>query len=171
MMRLQLPVALLGLLLPMMASCSSPAGRYQQATIQSRDGVPCFGVPDTHETRVNAPLVTGVSVMEVGTGGTLLWEHDFLREGTAEPALPPSQCLTYGEGAASAPTLRPGKRYQVEIWGRTPGTPGKKDEAQARVFSACFHMVDVAGKSMKPVISDCATALSSGPPPVREDGT
>ena len=69
----RLPLTLLGLLLPVMASGSSPAGRYQQATIQDRNGVPCFGVPDTHETRANAPLVTGVSVMEVGTGGIPLW--------------------------------------------------------------------------------------------------
>lgn len=167
MTRMQLPLALLGLLLPMLASCSSPPGRYQQAAIHNRDGVPCFGVPDTKETRGNAPIVTGVSVTEVGSGGAPIWEHDFLRERTNEPALPPNQCLKYGDGAASAPMLRPGKRYQGGIWGRTPGVPGRKGEAEARVFSVCFQMVEVSGKDIEPVVSDCSTARSAGPPPVR----
>jgi len=159
MMQLRVPVALLGLLLPMMASCSSPAGRYQQATIQDRGGVPCFGVPDTRETRANAPLITGVSVMEAGTGGAPIWERDFLQSGSAEPPLPPGQCLPYGEGGPPAPALQSGKRYQVELWGRTPGTPGNKDEAQSRWFNGRFCMVDVAGKVVtKAGESECAAS-------------
>lgn len=70
MMRVRLPVTLLGLLLQMMASCTSPPARYQPATVQDRSGVPCFGVPDSSETRAHPPRITGVSVMEVGSGGT-----------------------------------------------------------------------------------------------------
>lgn len=66
MTRTQLPLALLGLLLTMLASCSSPPGRNQQAAIHNRDGVPCFGVPDTKEARANPPLITAISVTEIG---------------------------------------------------------------------------------------------------------
>lgn len=141
----RVPLALLGLLLPMMASSSSPVGRYQQATIQDRGGVPCFGVPDTRETRANVPLITGVSVMEVGTGGAPIWERDFLQAGAPEPPLPPAQCLTYGEGGTPAPALQSGKHYQVEMWGRTSGMPGHEGEAQSRWFTGRFCMVDFAG--------------------------
>lgn len=151
----------------MLASCSSPPGRYQQAAIHIRDGVPCFGVPDTKETRVNAPVITGVSVTEPGGNGLPMWEHDFLRDGTGEPTLPPSQCIKYGEGVASVPSLLTGKRYQVVLWGRTPGVPGRKGEADARVFSVCFQMVEVSGKVIKPVVSDCSTALPAGQQLVR----
>lgn len=153
---------LTALLLPMMASGSAPPGRYQQATIRDLDGMPCFGVPDTKETCVNAPIVTGVSVTEVGSGGAPIWEHDFLREGANEPSLPPNQCLKYGDGGASVPMLRPGKRYKGEIWDRTPGIPGRKGEAQARAFSVCSQMVEVSGKVIKPVVADCSSALSAG---------
>lgn len=159
----RVPLALLGLLLPMMASSSSPVGRYQQATIQDRGGVPCFGVPDTSETRANVPLITGVSVMEVGTGGAPIWERDFLLTGATELPLPPGQCLTYGDGGTPAPALQSGKYYQVEMWGRTPGTPGHKGEAQSRWFSGRFCMVDVAGRAVirtdKP---DCAPTMQPG---------
>ncbi|MGB5786959.1 MAG: hypothetical protein WBH11_16405 [Stenotrophomonas geniculata] len=117
MMRVRLPVTLLGLLLQMMASCTSPPARYQPATVQDRSGVPCFGVPDSSETRAHPPRITGVSVMEVGSGGTPIWERDSLREGVAEPA------------------LQPGKRYQVEMWGHAEGRGGK---AQSRWFNAFF---------------------------------
>lgn len=171
MMRMQLPVALLGLLLPMMASCASPPGRYQPATIQDRDGVPCFGVPDTRETRTTAPIIARVSVRASGAGGVPVWEHIFLRSGTSEPALPPSQCLVYGHGDASAPALRAGTRYEVVMSGYTPGTPGKQGEAQKRVFGSCFDVVDVAGKGViTSVVADCATARASGTAPVPQGG-
>lgn len=166
MMRVQLPVALLGLLLPMMASCASPPGRYQPATIQDRAGLPCFGVPDTRETRTHAPIIARVSVKESGAAGVPVWEYTFLRSGTAEPALPPSQCLVYGHGGASAPALRAGTRYEVVMSGYTPGTPGNPGEAQKRVFGSCFEVVDVAGKHvMTSAVSDCAAARASRPPP------
>lgn len=167
MTRMQLPLALLGLLLPMLASCSSPPGRYQQAAIHDRDGVPCFGVPDTKETRANPPLITAISVTEIGRGSEPVWERVFLRPGSTEPALHPNQCLTYGQDGepASAPPLRSGKRYQVVISGGTPGEPGQE---QARVFIVCFYMVEAADRSaMRAVPSDCSTALSAGPPPAR----
>jgi len=171
MMRVQLPITLLGLLLPMMASCASPPGRYQSATIQDRDGLPCFGVPDTRETRTTAPIIARVSVRASGAGGVSVWEHIFLQSGTAEPALPPSQCLVYGHGDASAPALRAGTRYEVVMSGYTPGTPGKQGEAQKRVFGSCFDVVDVAGKGViTSVVADCATARASGTAPVPQGG-
>ena len=166
MMRLRLWMVLLGLLLPMVGSCSQPSGTYQRATIRDRDGVPCFGVPNTRETRAAPPLITMVSVGEVGKGNETLWERVFFGPGSVEPAMPPDQCFAYGEGGvpASDAALRAGKGYEVVISGYTPGTPGNDGEAQKRVFNACFYMVEVAGKGvMKPVVSDCATAHSSGP--------
>lgn len=114
MTRMQLPLALLGLLLTMLASCSSPPGRNQQAAIHNRDGVPCFGVPDTKETRANPPLITAISVTEIGRGSEPVWERVFLRPGSTEPALHPNQGLTYGQDGepAPAPPLRSGKRYR-----------------------------------------------------------
>lgn len=64
-MRVRLPVTLLGLLLQMMASCTSPPARYQPATVQDRSGVPCFGVPDSSETRAHPPT----HHRRVGDGG------------------------------------------------------------------------------------------------------
>lgn len=124
-------LALLCLLLPMLTSCSSPPGRYQQTAVHSRDGVPCFGVPDTKETRINAPVITGVSVTEPGKNGLPTWEHDFLRDGTGEPTLPPGQCHKYGEGVTSAPSLLTGKRYQLVLWGRTDPAPELRTPVQA----------------------------------------
>jgi hypothetical protein len=165
MMRVRLPAALfglLGLLLPMMASCSQPRGTYQRAPIQEREGTLCFGVPDTRETRDAPPLIAGVTVTEVGKGNQPVWQRIFLREGAPEPAMPPDQCLTYGAGKTAAPALGAGKYYQVVLSGYTPGAPGREGEAQKRVFNACFHVEDVAGKgAVKPVVSDCATASSS----------
>lgn len=165
-------VALVILLLPMMAEGSQSQGTYQRATIQGHDGVPCFGVPDTRETRAAPPIIAGVTVTEVGKGHQPVWQRIFLREGSTEPALGPGQCLPYGlDGEPALGTaLRAGKHYSVVVSGYTPGTSGTNG-AEKRVFSACFHMVDLAGKSMKPVISDCAAVLSAGPPPVHEDGT
>lgn len=157
MMPLHLLVVFVGLLLPMLASCSSPPGRYQRAIIQDRDGVPCFTVPNTRETRSNAPIITGISVMEIGTGGVPLWMRDFLREGIAEVSLPPNQCLAYGDGGIPAPVLRIGERYQMEMWGHTPGN---RDKAQARLFYGYFCVVNIAGKSVvKAVTSDCASTI------------
>ncbi len=164
-------VALVILLLPMMAEGSQPHGTYQRAKIQAHDGVPCFGVPDTRETRAAPPIIAGVTVAEVGMGHQPVWQRIFLREGSTEPALPPDQCLAYGAGEAAAPTLGVGKRYQVVLSGYTPGTPGREGEAQKRVFNACFHVEEVAGKGVvEPVVSDCATAPSSAPPPVLPAG-
>lgn len=80
-------VALVFLLLPMMAAGSQPQGTYQRATIQAHDGVPCFGVPDTRETRAAPPIIAGVTVTEVGKGHPPVWQRIFLREGSTEPAL------------------------------------------------------------------------------------
>lgn len=157
MMQMRLLVFLVGLLLPILASCSSPPGRYQRAIIQSRDGVPCFTVPNTRETRAHSPLIAGISVTEVGTSGVVIWERIFLQEGNVEPVLSPDQCLLYGGGGGAAPVLQAGKRYSVEMSGFTSGNAG---EAQKRVFSTCFYMTDVDGKGIaKPVVTDCASAV------------
>lgn len=171
MTRPQLSAAVFGMLLPMMASCSAPPGRYQQATIRDRDGVPCFSVADTPEARANAPLIAGITVMEMGTGGTPIWERIFLRARTTEPALGPDQCIGYGLGGTPAGFLRMGTHYQVEIWGRTPGTPGNVGEAQSRWYQGCFYIAEVIGKyEIRTVESNCSTARSSGSPPVQLDG-
>jgi len=85
-----LPVSLLliGVLVPGLASCDSPAGRYQQALVNAQQGVPWFGVPAARDGDAPA-TITGVSVMEVGSGGAAIWERDFLRDGQAEPTLAP----------------------------------------------------------------------------------
>lgn len=164
MMKLQLPVAQLALLLPMMASCSSPSGRYQEAIVQERDGVPCFGVPDTHETRSRPPLVTSVSVTELGKGNSPVWERIFIGPDSTEPALSPEQCILYGEGGTAAFSLQSGVRYQVVISGGTPDMPANEGRAQKRVFGTCFHVVEDASKHLiRPVQEDCATTLSSVP--------
>lgn len=159
------------LLLPMMASGSAPPGRYQQATIRDRNGMPCFGVADTREARFDPPLIAGITVMEVGSGGTPIWERVFLRAGTTEPALGPDQCIGYGLGGTPAGSLRMGAHYQVEIWGRTPGTPGNSGEAQSRWYHGCFHVAEVIGKNeIRTAVSDCSTARSPGPPTTHLDG-
>lgn len=160
-MQIRLLVVLVGLLLPMLASCSLPRGTYQRATIQDRAGIPCFGVPSTRETRANAPIISGVTVIKVGMGPKPVWERVFLRPGSVEPTLPPNQCLVYGEGAGEedtpSPVLQTGVRYEVVISGGTPDT-GKGE--QTRVFSACFYMVDVDGKGIvKPVVTDCTNGI------------
>lgn len=135
-------LVMLGLLLPAVASCASPPKRYQSAVIEPQAGVACFGVPDTPETRLQAPAIAGISVMEVGTGGSAMWERDFLREGSPGPRLAPGRCLRYGEGGTLSVTpLLPGRRYQVELWGSITvnGAP------QSRWFNGYFCMVDVAG--------------------------
>lgn len=64
-------VAFVILLLPMMAEGSQPHGTYQRATIQAHDGVPCFGVPDTRETRAAPPIIAGVTVVEAAAARQL----------------------------------------------------------------------------------------------------
>lgn len=157
MIQMRLLIFFVSLLLPMLASCSSPPGRYQQATIQDRAGIPCFGVPNTRETRANAPIVTVISVLRIGKGAEPVWERVYLRPGSIEPALPPDQCLSYGEGGTPALVLRTGERYEVVISGGTPDSAGK---AEKRVFSACFYMTDDNGKGIvKPVVTDCASGI------------
>lgn len=142
-MRLRLPVTLLGLLLPVVASHASRPERYQLAMIQDRNGMPCFSVPDTRQARAHVPSITGISVMEVGKGGTPVWERDFLREGSVEPMLAPGQCLDYRVGAEiPMPALQVGKRYQVEMWGHAPSADG---QAQSRWFNGYFCVVDTNG--------------------------
>lgn len=164
MIKLKPPVALSILLRPAVASCSSPSGRYQQATIRNHDGVPCFGVPDTHETRSRPPLITSDSVTELGKGNSPVWERIFIGPDSTEPALSPEQCILYGEGGTAALSLQSGVRYQVVISGGTPDTPANEGEAQKRVFGTCFHVVEDASKHLiRPVQEDCATTLSSMP--------
>lgn len=143
MKRLHACMVVMGLLLPGLASCASPAGRYQQAVVQSQRGVACFGLPHTRDGAGQPPTIAGVSVMEVGSGGAPIWERDFVRDGDAESTLPAGQCLRYGDGgSAPAPTLEPGKRYQVELWGSAVAAHGPP---QSRWFNGYFCVVDAAG--------------------------
>ncbi|AWH51934.1 hypothetical protein C1924_01375 [Stenotrophomonas sp. ESTM1D_MKCIP4_1] len=90
-------------------------------------------------------------------------QFDFLQAGSAETPLPPGQCLTYGEGGTTAPALQSGKHYQVEMWGRTPGTPGHKGEAQSRWFTLRFCRMDVAGRAViRTDKADCAPTMQPG---------
>jgi hypothetical protein len=142
MSRLHVSLLLIGVLVPGLASCASPAGRYQQALVKEQQGVPCFGVPAARDGDAPAKI-TGVSVMEVGSGGAAIWERDFLRDGQAEPTLAPDQCLRYGDGGTSPPPrLQPGKRYQVELWG---SAPAKRGAPQSRWFNGYFCVVDSGG--------------------------
>jgi len=142
MSRVHVSLLLIGVLVPGLASCASPAGRYQQALVKAQQGVPCFGVPAARDGDAPA-TITGVSVMEVGSGGAAIWERDFLRDGQAEPTLAPDQCLRYGDGGTSPPPrLQPGKRYQAELWGSAPATRGAP---QSRWFNGYFCVVDSDG--------------------------
>lgn len=142
MSRLHVSLLLIGVLVPGLASCASPAGRYQQALVKEQQGAPCFGVPAIRTGDAPAKI-TGVSVMEVGSGGAAIWERDFLRDGQPEPTLAPDQCLRYGDGGTSPPPrLQPGKRYQVEMWGSAPAQRGAP---QSRWFNGYFCVVDAGG--------------------------
>lgn len=153
-------------LLPLMASCSSPPGRYQEATVSTPEGRLCFGVPDTRETRSAPPEIAIVSVSEVGLGLYPLWQRRFLEEHLPEPALRPDQCIPYGSGPAPFPALQTGTYYQVLLSGYTPGDPHKEGEGEKRVFISCFHLRQAGdGSGFKPVMVICGKVSASSPPP------
>lgn len=159
------PWALCALLLPLVASCSPPPGRYQKATVSTSDGRLCFGVPDTRETRSAPPEIAIVSVSEVGRGLYPVWQRRFLDEHLPEPALPPDECVPYGSGPAPFPALQAGTYYQVLLSGYTPGDPHKEGEGEKRVFIACFHLRQATdGSELKPVVLNCYKARRSAVP-------
>jgi len=154
------------MLLPLVASCSPPPGRYQKAIVSTADGRLCFGIPDTRENRSEPPEIASIGVSAAGQGLYPMWERVFMDEHVPEPALPPDQCMPYGSGPIAAPPLQMGAYYQVVLSGYTPynlddGTAGK-----LRVFRACFHLRQSAdGIELKPILVTCGEVPPSSLPP------
>lgn len=164
MIRLSLPLC--ALLLPLVASCSPPPGRYQNATVSASEGRLCFGVPDTRETRSAPPEIASIAVSEVGHGLYPIWERVFREEHIPEPALPASQCIPYASGPTPAPPLQRGTYYEVMLSGYTPGNPENKGEGEKRVFISCFHLRQAAdATALVPVTVICGNVPPSSPPP------
>lgn len=157
---------LLALLLPMMANCSSPPGRYQEATVSTSEGRLCFGVPDTREIRSAPPGIASIGLSAAGQGLYPMWERVFIEEHIPEPSLAPDQCIPYGSGPSPAPPLQAGAYYQVVLSGYTPDSPENGAVGQKRVFSACFHLRQPAdGRELKPVVVSCGEVPPSPLPP------
>ncbi len=124
------------MLLPVVASCSPPPRRYQEASVSTSEGRLCYGVADRRETRAAPPEIAIVSMSEVGRGLYPVWQRKFLEEHVREPALPPDKCIPYASGPALVPVLQTGTYYQVLLSEYTPDDPDKEREGEKRVFSA-----------------------------------
>lgn len=157
---------LCALAVPLLASCSPPPGRYQEATVSTSDGRLCFGVPDTRETRSGPPEIVAIGVSAVGQSLYPMWKRIFMEEKRPKRTLPPDQCIPYASGPAPAPPLQVGTYYQVLLSGTTPGGPDNGGAGEKRVFIACFHLHQAAdGSELKPVVLNCYKARRSAAPP------
>lgn len=149
-------------LLPLVASCSPPPGRYQQATVSTSDGRLCFGVPDTRETQSAPPEIAAIRVSVAGQSLYPMWQRVFMEDGKPKHTLPPDQCVPYASGPTAAPPLQAGTYYQVLLSGSTPSGAGNGGAGGKRVFIACFHLRQVAkGSELKPVVLSCYKARRS----------
>jgi len=154
------------MLLPLVASCSPPPGRYQKATVSTSDGRLCFGIPDTRENRSEPPEIASIGVSAAGQGLYPMWERVFMDEHVPEPALPPDQCMPYGSGPHPAPPLQVGAYYQVVLSGYTPDNPDNGAMGKKRVFKACFHLhQSVDDRELKPIVVTCGDVPPSSLPP------
>ena len=153
------------LLMPLVASCSPPPGRYQQATVSTSDGRLCFGVPDTRETRSAPPEIVSIAVSEVGHGLYPLWERIFVDESIHELVLPPHQCIPYASVSSAAPPLQVGTYYEVALSGYTPGNPDNEGEGEMRSFISCFHLRQSSDRTrLEPVMVVCGNVPTSSLP-------
>lgn len=158
--------AVYALLLPLVASCSPPSGRYQKATVNTSGGRLCFGVPDTRGNRSEPPDIDSIAVSAAGQGLYPTWERVFMDEHIPEPSLPPDQCIPYGSGPTPGPQLQVGAYYQVVLSGYTPDSLDDGTSGKLRVFRACFHLGESAdGRELKPVVVTCGDVPQSSLPP------
>lgn len=156
---------LCALLTPLLASCSPPSGRYQEATVSTSDGRLCFGVPDTRETRSAPPEIVTIGVSVVGQSRYPMWRRIFMEEKRPKRTLPPDQCIPYASGPTPAPPLQVGTYYQVLLSGSTPSGPEKGGTGRKRVFITCFHLRQATdGSELKPVVLNCYKARRSAVP-------
>lgn len=91
---------------------STATSRMGTATISDSDGIPCFSVPETSETKFGLPL-HGITISELPDGSTgniplAVWSFKESNH-QAPPILMPKQCILYGESPPNTiqRTLRP----------------------------------------------------------------
>ncbi len=156
----------LAMLIPLVASCSPPPGRYQKATVSTSEGKLCFGIPDTRETRSAPPEIVVIGASAAGRGLYPIWERIFREEPSPKHALSPDQCIPYASGPNPAPPLQAGAYYEVVLSGNTPATADSGGVRRTRVFRACFHLGESAdGRELKPVVVTCGDVPTSSLPP------
>jgi len=104
------------------------------AKVSERDGLPCFAVDNTRDTRNYPPVLRAIQVSTSNEGQEqILWAENYYRNETP-PRLPPDQCMSYSD---QAPALSSHRVYSVQINSHLP----KKDGPDVRTYQAYFCLL------------------------------
>ena len=99
----------------LVSACGTAGERYQQASVTTIDGQPCFSLGYSSGGGDASAVLSSVRVDERVAGvARNIWEADFLDQG--DLAVSPGDCVPFAKGEPDpTPELVPGRAYSVTI--------------------------------------------------------